>query len=348
MKLTVSPESFAEKFTGEIREQTFVQLLLKPLLFIINLLFYVIVVYILIPFSLDLPGNLAVQFVLFLVCLIVATYTTIFLYESACAVTGWLIGYRFALMQVGPIALVHTINGLRLRMIGNDPLVMAGMTWSSPLDRQKLHLRQMIFVNGGNLLLGILVITLQIFLNVVALETLSPLSKLTINLLVITIAYGLQHQILPLVHQLLRLFEHNSQEIVLHANHLTTCALNGTRPRDLDSAEIDHFLAIAQGTPAECQAAYIAYEHFYDQGNLEAAASTLDQAILTLHRTSEPELRTSLILAAAVYEAKHGAGPEQARRWLDLCALPHKSPVAVDLRLQYCTAAALISFRENR
>lgn len=352
MELTVTPESFpkhhwpAEKKTVESNRFTYI---LSIIINLFNLFaIYPITIYYLLPFAFVLPGSLISRFLLFLIGFILITYLTILLYEGSQLWVGALIGYRAALLQVGPFAIVRTIVGWRLRPVSREILLLGSVNYSGPLTNRWLRLRHAIYATGGYLIIALL---WSILLNAgkfVPLDRASGWLVILIDLLVIATTFILAHRLLYVVKELyVSLSKRSTHYQQLQLRRLTTLLASGIRPRSMDPLEIATFVADTKDTTLESSAQLLAYQHAADCGNLEQAIHALNQALLALYRCLSESTRVSVMLTAADYEVTYNKNPQRARDWLALCRLQETSPLAYEFSQYYLQVMAAILLAEG-
>lgn len=352
MQLAITPESFPKHHWPVEKPQLKLNRFVAVPAFIMYLFstygIYLLTVYYLLPFDLVLPGNLVSRFLLFLIGFILAIYLAILIYEGSQLLVGALIGYRAALLQVGPLALVRTAAGWRLRRVGHEFLLLGGFNYSGPLTNRHLRLRHGIYVISGYLMTALLWFMLLNVRAVLSADHVSLWLAVVVDLLVIGTTYALWYKLASVVSELLVV-------LVRQPNHfnqlrqimLANLGVSGIRPRSFDPVELAALITDANATSLESGAHLFAYEHAADSNQLTEATDHLNYALLALHRCPTESVRTSVMLAAADYEVTYGQNPQRAREWLTLCQIQDTSPIAHELYQYYLLVKAAILLAEG-
>jgi hypothetical protein len=252
-------------------------------------------------------------------------------HELGHVVAGWLVGFRFQLLVVGPLKVVRGGSG-RVRLEWNrDPALFGGLAESHPTDSRDLVTRFAWVVAGGPLM--------SLALAVAALVGLA-LAPGGVGLLprLATAWLGLQCGLLglftafpmPLNQTLisdgarfLRLLR-GGAEAAREAAVLNLLALAAAKrpPRDWDDAVVATALVPCDDSSFECQARLWAYQVAVDRGEGERAYEHLTRALElrdTCFGSSAP-----LLAEAAYFEGWWRGRADEARRWLG--QLPARSP----------------------
>ena len=127
MKLTVAPGVFPKQWPVEqpqVKLGFLGRVLGIPLALFNTFGIYLVTVYYFLPFDLILPGNVLIRFILFVAGFILAFYVAILLSEGSKMLVGPLLGHAVGMFQVGPLAVVRTQKGLRVRRVGHQFLLM--------------------------------------------------------------------------------------------------------------------------------------------------------------------------------------------------------------------------------
>jgi hypothetical protein len=351
MKLTVTPDAFPKQWRVEKpqRKLGFLGTVIGIVLALINTFgIYLVTVYYLLPFDLALPGNLLVQFVLFVAGFIVAYYSTILFYEGSHILVGPLVGHTVGMVQVGPLALVRTINGWRVRRVGHEFLLIGGMTYGVPQSGKRLRLRYATYLLSSYALLLLVLAALLKLSSILPVEAIPSWGTVIINLFVITVAYGLWNQLFQIASQLApTLVDHPGHCNQLRLLTMVAKTVHGVRPKELDPIALQQLVADAKESPIESSANHLAYEAAADRGELTEATNYLSQALHALHRCQVPELRTAILADAAKFEIFYSKDPQRAREWLALCQIKDTSPLAHELYQHYLLAKSAILLAEG-
>lgn len=352
MELTVTPGSFPKHHWPVEKKQVESNRFTQVLSIISNLFnlsaIYPLTIYYLLPFTLVLPGNLISRFLLFLIGFVLTIYLAILIYEGSQLLVGAFVGYRPALLQVGPFAIVRTAVNWRWRRVSREILLLGSINYSGPLTNRRLRLRHAIYATGGYLIIALL---WSILLNA---GKFAPVDRfpgwliVLVDLLVIATTFILSHRLLYVVKELyISLANRSTHYQQLQLIRFTTLLASGIRPRSLDPLEITTFVADTKDTTLESSAQLCAYRYAADCGNLEEAIHALNQALLTLYRCPNESTRVSVMLAAADYEVTYNKNPQRARDWLALCRLQETSPLAYEFLQHYLQVMAAILLAEG-
>lgn len=356
MKLTITPESFPKRHwpaeKPQLKLNRFAAVLVGILGSIVSLFnmfgIYLLTVYYLLPFDLVLPGNLVSRFILFLIGFVLATYLSILIYEGSQLLVGVLIGYRAALLQVGPLALVRTAAGWRLRRIGHEFLLLGGVNYSGPLTAKHLRLRHTIYIISGYLITALFWSILVNINAIFSVDRVSLWGAVVVDLLVISTTYALWQKLLTVLNGLfVTLLQNPGHWAQLQQIMLATLCASGVRPRSLDPVAVAKLVTDAKETPFESSAQLFAYERAIDCGNLVEATHRLNQALQSLHRCLVAESRINVMLFAAEYEVTYGENPQRASEWLAHCQIQPASPMAHELHQHYLRVKAAILLAEG-
>jgi hypothetical protein len=252
-------------------------------------------------------------------------------HELGHVAAGWLVGFRFRLLVVGPFKVVRGESG-RVRLEWNrDPALFGGVAESIPTDSRDLVTRFAWVVAGGPLM--------SLALAVAALAGLA-LAPGGVGLLPrLAIAWwGLLCGALGLAAaspmplgptfisdglRLLRLLR-GGAEAARDAAMLNLLGLAAakTPPRDWDHAVIATALVPSDDSSFECAARLLAYQAAVDRREGERAHEHLTRALEL--RDAYFESSAPLLAEAAYFEGWWRGRADEARRWLG--QLPARSP----------------------
>jgi hypothetical protein len=241
---------------------------------------------------------------------------------------GWLAGFRFLLLIVGPLRLERTGNGLRLSL--NRSLALAGgLAAALPTGSERLRQRTALMVAGGpltSLLTGVPALLFSLPLSELQAKTgvlaawgahaLLTFGFTSIGIALITLVPGKTSGFLTDGARLLQLLRGGptaERDAALSA--LGAASQAGQRPRDRDGALLDQALALEDASPFTTFAHLLASARALDRDEPALAHRHLSQA-LALASALPPTVRPLLALEAAWFEAAVRGDAAAGRRWL--------------------------------
>ncbi|WP_022836898.1 zinc metalloprotease [Salisaeta longa] len=264
---------------------------------------------------------------------LVGTAVIIFLalavHEAGHLLGGWLSGFRFQLLAVGPFMVTRTNTGYQVELHTHWSLY-GGMAGSVPTDLQDLARGEARMVAGGpaaSLLLGLLAIGAYIALG---LYDAVPSGTLPIGWMAAdgTLIFGtvsLSIGVVTLVpvttsgfftdgSRLLRIWRNHPAAARDAAVFALTALLFEKRPCTWEPALVDQATAVDDETPYDVEGRRLAYLHALDTGDMTRAHRLLQEA-LDRHALYPPALLPSLALEAAFFEGAVRQDAGAAARW---------------------------------
>ena len=278
---------------------------------------------------------------------IFAPCVAIFVHELGHVLAGWLVGFRFQLLVIGPLRLERGDSGsLRLRL-NRDPALFGGVASSLPTDNRDVIRKFAWFAAGGpatsmafaalmllamalapswcGLLPRVALVLTGLCSGVVGLATAIPMSKGTF-----LISDGAR------VLRLARGGPPAARDAALL--QLEALSVGKTHPREWDDAVVATALVPADASAGECIARQMAYLVAVDRGDGDLAHEHLTRA-LELIDTLPVSAAAPLAAEAAYFEGWWRGRADEARRWLG--RLPASSPFLPAYERLRAEAAAL-------
>jgi hypothetical protein len=268
-------------------------------------------------------------------------------HEAGHVLAGRLAGFRLLLFIVGPFRMERSPDGFRYG-VNRSIMLAGGLAAMTPAGLHDLRQRALIMVAGGpvlSLMAGAQFLALYQaasswlfrdaapFASQVAGIALLILGGASLVIGAVTLIPGRAGGFYSDGARMLRLMratEETEREVALIA--LTGVSMEGTRPRDWDTALVMRGAGIRDGGPFEVLGRQLAYAHALDSGDVAAARENLEAALHCIDQLPRGA-RGSLLLAAATFYALHDGDAPRARAYLasaqhGLLAAPHQRQVA--------------------
>lgn len=244
------------------------------------------------------------------ICILLLIMTVV-AHELGHLICGWLVGFRFLLLIVGPLKVIREGEGIKVRF-NKDVSLYGGMAASAPANDHDLARRTAIVILGGpltSLALGVLSLALAAWANA-NITAASPWSALTLS----SVIFSLTNLVLfaaTMIPAKTGGFASDGAQLldVLRGGHraeqrwltiaLTTASLDGVRPRDWDPAHIERLLALRQGQVEDGMANYFGYFYALDRDEVQRAGELLD--LCRQQAQGFPESARPMIFAEAAY-----------------------------------------------
>jgi hypothetical protein len=242
---------------------------------------------------------------------------------------GWAGGGKFLLYVVGPFKWQRTPTGIRFSWNWSVNLG-GGMAACLPLDAARVTPRRMALMIAGGPLASLLlaVATLWLAAALAAPATQGLLRNFAQNLSLSVTGISLLVFLLTVFpstlggfksdgrrfYELLRGDRRSDQEKAMMA--LTTAALSGMRPADLDAGLVGESVALRDGSIFDLYAHFTAYQHAIDRGEVARAQTLLDY-VMTGEARLVPFIRDAARCEYAWLLATRAEAPAAARAWLD-------------------------------
>jgi hypothetical protein len=266
-------------------------------------------------------------------------------HELGHVLAGWLVGFRFQLLVVGPFKVVRGGSG-RVRLeLNRDLALFGGVAESLPTDSHDLVARFAWVVAGGPLMSLALAVAALLAL-ALGPPGVGPLPRLAIAWwglfcgllgLAASIPIPLGRTFISDGLRLLRLLRGGAEAARDAAVlHLLGLASAKTPPRAWDDAVIAKALVPSDDSSFECAARLLAYKAAVDRGEGERAYEHLARALEL--RETYFESPAPLLAEAAYFEGWWRGRADEARRWLG--QLPARSPYLPDYERLRAEAAA--------
>lgn len=246
-----------------------------------------------------------------------SAFLVILVHELGHLAGGWIAGFRFALLIVGPLQLERTGDNVRLRF--NRQLALwGGIAVCLPTSTADLRRKMATMVIAGpvaSLLLALLALPLTLI---------SP-AFLFIAVLSagITLVTGIPARTGPFYTDGARvrmLFQGGPEAERWIAVCLAySYTLNGTRPRNWPADLVAQLALYADATLDGIGCALQSYSAAMDRGDLDSAARWIDY-LLTHQDARSAHLKAPLMLEAAYFTARHRHDAVRARQYLDQTA----------------------------
>lgn len=257
-----------------------------------------------------------------------ALFLVLLMHELGHVLGGWLVGFRFMLLIVGPLKITRTAHGLALGLNTNLTL-MGGLAGCMPsaahaqLPAPALNRRLLVMVLGGPaaswLLAGLAGWAAGLSTGEAGL-LLGVLAGTSAGIGVVTLIPGHTGGFTTDGGQALSLWRNDHTATARAALLvLQAASLGGTRPRDLDPRWLERALEASASPLMHLAARLMAYSAALDRGEVAAAGQHLDVA---LARQAEfpAGFRQTITLEGAYFEAAHRRNLPAAERWLALSA----------------------------
>ncbi|MBX2997597.1 MAG: hypothetical protein KF893_03730 [Caldilineaceae bacterium] len=258
----------------------------------------------------------------FLVILVVGTLLALVLHEIGHLIGGILVGFRFALLIVGPLK-IHR-QGEEIRLGWNSQMgLFGGLAATYPTDTHNLVQRMVVVVAGGPAMSA-----LTALFSALALTLLPPLQFPALWLFLLLLAFASAGVLLAVtipgrasgflsdrarLQALLSRGSTAQRQADLLA--ITALTMSGRRPRQWDQAVVERAMSIGDGSVDDLAAHLFAYTHWLDMDEVERAGSALDY-VLARRGTLPEMMRPGLHLEAAFFTAYHCEDASTARAWL--------------------------------
>jgi len=236
------------------------------------------------------------------------------------------------------------LMGLQVQQFGIFPLKLArkgrrfhlrfhldgrydGLVGAFPLDDRRIRQRLFVFTAGGpaaNLLAGLLCLVLALWADS-AFPPQLPASKLGF-LFDFAAIINFVYCLVNLIPHRFGAFRSDGSRLLGYCRRsqwaerlfmvlsLQAIKLSGTRPSDWDALQVEHMLALRDGSPDDLNSNLFGYYHALDAGDLHSAGACLDLAV-ALPRESVLVYPEEVVLEKAYFEAMHRNNVE-ARSWL--------------------------------
>jgi hypothetical protein len=251
-------------------------------------------------------------------------------HEGAHVFGGWLMGFRFEAVQIGPLTIRRDLFGLRARL--SPKRLFGGSTSSHPTAERNVRAREAVTVAFGPLS------SLALAAGAALLERatvaragaaaffpgLNPLAEtLLAGLAVLSLASFVEN-IVPLKLGTIEndgmillglLLGTRASERRIALSLLRGYTLAGVEPRDRPPDLALRAAALARGTSAEHGAWVSAYSRALDTGDAQGAGVYLDRALATQATSGGPS--GTFAHELAFFEARYRSHPALARFWLE-------------------------------
>lgn len=236
---------------------------------------------------------------------------------------GRLVGFRFALLILGPLVLRRTATGLRLGT-HRSPALWGGLALSVPTSFERLRQRTLWMVAGGplaSLTLGALLLGLGTLLSPDLAPTAFILGSASLALGAITLVPASTGGFFTdgaRIRQLSRDDDAARRQLAMLT--LTSLSMSGVRPRDWPEPVLAG-LEVEEAGPFQLSRRTLAHAAALDRGDLVAARHYLVGVVEALGE-APPALQPSIAGEALWYEAVLRRDPVAAAPWFALTQLP--------------------------
>jgi hypothetical protein len=257
---------------------------------------------------------------LFCVVIVFAAFAlALVVHEVGHLIGGWLVGFRFSFVTVGPLKIAREGGKIRLGFL-NARSLPPGMAASRPTDSRDLRRRMVIMIAGGP--------AASLLLALLSLEGILLLGHtwLGIESLATTI-YSFVFFILTIVPCHSRGMASDGAQLLVLARggaaaerHCAIAALAGmsvagTRGRDLPAELVKAATGLPDGSGRDAVGAMLAYYWSLDREEIAGAGGYLDRALAA--REKYPVVsRPALYREAAYFFARHRGDAPAARAFL--------------------------------
>lgn len=269
------------------------------------------------------------------------------IHELGHLAAGWAVGFRFALISIGPVLLMRRADGWKFGWYGQMGWT-GGYAGATVSDLHLLRARRMIFAAGGPLanLAGVPVFLCLYFLG--AGRSWGWSGDLSLTLALISLYLFLLSAI-PLESEG---FETDGKSflslLLLNPAGKRTVALSGCllsdtqllRPKDWPSQWVKDLLADPDGSRRFQSACYMAYLHHLDRAELSAASGALAHLERLMAGNNAGFDTRPYAMELAYFEARHRGNAATARKWLSVGSDGVEAERFVELRAQ---AAVLLA-----
>lgn len=250
----------------------------------------------------------------------------IIVHEGGHLVAAWLVEFSFHYCIVGPLKIIRTRQGVRVRL--SKEHLLSGAVLCYPLDDRRLRLRLAIVSAAGplaNFALAAVAWRLWSFYSVVCctyftrppwtVDSLAVLALLSLETGVANlIPFPTQRGASDGLHIFRVLSGGRAGEREVLAHQMARYILGGARPREWPGALVLRQVALAE-TPQQVHgASIVAYSWALDTGDSAGAGMFLDRALATIPTPSKPH--PALALEAAYFAARYRSNLPLARAWL--------------------------------
>jgi hypothetical protein len=250
---------------------------------------------------------------------------------------GWLVGFRFIMIAVGPLLVVRTRAGIRAKFNTNLAL-FGGMAGSTPTDDRDLQRRDAVMVAGGpiaSLLLAALCLGLWYGLgyNTATATSVEAGSQSVVAGMVGTILFFIC--MLSFVIAFVTLVPQRSAGQISDGKHLQLL-LSGRpegernsalrllygamfvsqRPREWNEGVVQRSTKLSDQSAEHAMACFLGYGWALDRGNVALAGQFLDQTV-ALNDTLPAAARPGIFVEAAYFTARYRGDASAARSFFD-------------------------------
>ncbi|MCA9875772.1 MAG: tetratricopeptide repeat protein [Anaerolineales bacterium] len=298
------------------------------------------------------PGMLAFMLALVIIFPLVLLLT-LAIHEGGHLAGAAAAGLEFRLVTVGPWRLAREQRGLRLSFVRRNLLQWQGNAFCIPYGEHRLRARLIVFILGGPAAtLAQTAVALLLRAKLADAPVPYWLAQTTFLFAYCPLAI-LPFTLFPMrfrgvttdAAQLLILWRQTERFARRAAvNLLVAASIRGSRPRELDPAQ----LAVLTHLPPDAEEAqfgyYLAYLHALDMGDVPAAGRWLDLALRPFATQPDKPLTPAYVLAAAAFEARHGAGTAVGQEWLNLLPRESYNALAIENEQMLWQTRAIVSF----
>lgn len=247
------------------------------------------------------------------------------LHEVGHLIGGWLMGFRFMLLVIGPLKLVREGEAIQWRL-NEDLSLYGGVAASVPMDSHNLTPRFAVAIAAGPLA-SLLCAALGLGITFLLRDVSNPLQGEALFWVLVLSLFNAGIFLATILPGKTSGFQTDGAQLLdcLRGGHdaerkqisiaLTGASAGGTRPRDQNSRLMQRFLDLRTGTPQDAIANWFGYLWRLDRNEIAAAGELIDLGLTQvdgLPETFRPALQTE----AAYFEAWHRRNPVRARELL--------------------------------
>ncbi|MFN7925278.1 MAG: M50 family metallopeptidase [Bryobacteraceae bacterium] len=248
------------------------------------------------------------------------------LHEAGHMIAGWVVGFRFSSIAVGPLMITRRSDGWTAGI--HKGLGFDGQSGVNIGSLNMLRLRRLIYAAGGPA--ASLVATAVFYLAAVQTvdtpwadsgDVFLTLSWLSLNGLIFS-AWPVTLEGFETdgstIADLVRMTPAGQRSLAMSACHLS--ASQPLRPRDWPSQWMQHMLAEPAGTRRFEDACFLTYCHHLDRDDPQAASEAIHKLSAAVEAALPEWNRRRYALELAHYEAIHEGNAKKAKRWLSFGA----------------------------
>jgi hypothetical protein len=262
---------------------------------------------------------------------ILAPCVALVAHELGHVLAGWLVGFRFQLLVIGPLRLERAESGRARVGLNLDPALFGGVACSLPTDSRDL-IRSFAWFAAGGPAASLAFAALLLLPPALAPGWFGPLPKVA---LVLTGLFSGALGLATAIPMSMGAFTSDGARVFRLARggapaardaallHLEALSVGKIHPRDWDDAVVATALVPSDASSGECLARQMAYLVAVDRGDCERAYEHLTRALELIH-TFPGSAAPQLAVEAAYFEGLWRGRADEARRWLG--RLPASSP----------------------